>query len=207
VGRLGFAAEAQCRHPGRDPADGVVEEHYQARWMGWRSRPEPAVATCPAGRRSCWQECLGRAAGPPGHPGGAATPAVRRTWWRWWSVTPSTNAAGPHPAIQLIARACRPLQDLAHLPRPAGYPPRRIEGYDISHIQGSDAVASQVVFVDGLARQTALPPVQDSQRLRCGAGHSDDFASMAEVIGRRFRRYAARARPTAAWATPTGPTW
>ncbi|MEB3360799.1 MAG: excinuclease ABC subunit UvrC, partial [Synechococcaceae cyanobacterium] len=29
-------------------------------------------------------------------------------------------------------------------------PPRRIEGYDISHIQGSDAVASQVVFIDGL---------------------------------------------------------
>jgi excinuclease ABC subunit C len=33
-------------------------------------------------------------------------------------------------------------------------PPRRIEGYDISHIQGSDAVASQVVFIDGLPRNS-----------------------------------------------------
>ncbi|MEM9449505.1 MAG: excinuclease ABC subunit UvrC [Cyanobacteria bacterium P01_E01_bin.6] len=67
--------------------------------------------------------------------------------------------------------------------------PHRIEGYDISHIQGSDAVASQVVFVDG------LPAKQHYRHYRIKnptvrAGHSDDFASMAEVIQRRFRRYA-----------------
>jgi excinuclease ABC subunit C len=68
--------------------------------------------------------------------------------------------------------------------------PRRIEGYDISHIQGSDAVASQVVFVDG------LPAKQHYRHYKIKnptvmAGHSDDFASMAEVIRRRFRKYAA----------------
>ncbi|MEL6437904.1 MAG: excinuclease ABC subunit UvrC [Cyanobacteria bacterium J06621_8] len=67
--------------------------------------------------------------------------------------------------------------------------PRRIEGYDISHIQGSNAVASQVVFVDG------VPAKQHYRRYKIKnpdvrIGRSDDFASMAEVIGRRFRKYA-----------------
>lgn len=67
--------------------------------------------------------------------------------------------------------------------------PHRIEGYDISHIQGSDAVASQVVFVDGLpAKQHYRHYKIKNPTVR--AGHSDDFASMAEVIRRRFRRYA-----------------
>jgi excinuclease ABC subunit C len=68
-------------------------------------------------------------------------------------------------------------------------PPRRIEGYDISHIQGSDAVASQVVFIDGLpAKQHYRKYRIRSSAVR--AGHSDDFMSMAEVIRRRFRRWA-----------------
>lgn len=67
--------------------------------------------------------------------------------------------------------------------------PHRIEGYDISHIQGSNAVASQVVFIDG------LPANQHYRRYKIRnpevtIGHSDDFASLAEVIGRRFRKYA-----------------
>ena len=67
--------------------------------------------------------------------------------------------------------------------------PHRIEGYDISHIQGSDAVASRVVFIDG------VPAKQHYRRYKIKnpevrAGHSDDFASMAEVIQRRFRNYA-----------------
>ncbi len=66
--------------------------------------------------------------------------------------------------------------------------PRRIEGYDISHIQGSDAVASRVVFVEG------MPAKQHYRRYKIRnpnikTGHSDDFASLAEVIGRRFRDY------------------
>ena len=66
--------------------------------------------------------------------------------------------------------------------------PKRIEGYDISHIQGSNAVASQVVFVDGVPAKQHYrhykiknPDIQ--------VGHSDDFASMAEVLSRRFRKY------------------
>ena len=67
--------------------------------------------------------------------------------------------------------------------------PHRLEGYDISHIQGSDAVASQVVFVEGMpAKQHYRHYKIKNPAVR--AGHSDDFASMAEVIQRRFRRYA-----------------
>jgi excinuclease ABC subunit C len=64
--------------------------------------------------------------------------------------------------------------------------PKRIEGYDISHLQGSNAVGSQVVFIDGVpAKQHYRHYKIKSSKVR--AGHSDDFASLAEVISRRFR--------------------
>ncbi len=64
--------------------------------------------------------------------------------------------------------------------------PHRIEGYDISHIQGSDAVASRVVFIDGLPAKQHYRHYQ-IKNPEVHAGHADDFASMAEVIQRRFR--------------------
>ena len=66
--------------------------------------------------------------------------------------------------------------------------PKRIEGYDISHIQGSNAVASGVVFVDGVpAKQHYRHYKIKNPDVRIG--RSDDFASMAEVLGRRFGKY------------------
>lgn len=86
-------------------------------------------------------------------------------------------------------RNTKALQDLAailDLPEL----PKRIEGYDISHIQGSNAVASQVVFIDGVpAKQHYRHYKIKNPDVRIG--RSDDFASMAEVIGRRFRKYTA----------------
>lgn len=67
--------------------------------------------------------------------------------------------------------------------------PHRIEGYDISHIQGANAVASQVVFVDGLPAKQYYRHYK-IRNPEVTAGHSDDFASLAEVIRRRFRKYA-----------------
>ena len=66
--------------------------------------------------------------------------------------------------------------------------PKRIEGYDISHIQGSDPVASQVVFIDG------IPSKQHYRKYKIKdpnvfIGHSDDFASIYEVIYIRFRKW------------------
>jgi excinuclease ABC subunit C len=80
------------------------------------------------------------------------------------------------------------LEDLAQLLE-LPTPPRRIEGFDISHLQGSDAVASQVVFVDGLpAKQHYRRYKLQSSSIR--SGHSDDFMAMAEIMRRRFRRWA-----------------
>ncbi|MFM5980981.1 MAG: excinuclease ABC subunit UvrC [Sphaerospermopsis kisseleviana] len=66
--------------------------------------------------------------------------------------------------------------------------PHRIEGYDISHIQGSNAVASQVVFIDGLPAKQYYRHYK-IKNPNVSIGHSDDFASLAEVIHRRFRKY------------------
>ena len=81
--------------------------------------------------------------------------------------------------------ATEDLAQLLELNTPRG----EFEGYDISHIQGSDAVASQVVFIDGLpAKQHYRKYKIQSSSIR--AGHSDDFMAMAEIMRRRFRRWA-----------------
>jgi excinuclease ABC subunit C len=62
-------------------------------------------------------------------------------------------------------------------------PPRRIECFDVSNIQGSDTVASMVVFVDGKPRKQEYRKFA----IRSVVG-PDDFASMREVVERRYRR-------------------
>ena len=61
--------------------------------------------------------------------------------------------------------------------------PRVIECYDISHIQGFATVASMVVFVDGRPEKSRYR----TYKVRTG-DRPDDFASMYEVLSRRFRR-------------------
>lgn len=88
---------------------------------------------------------------------------------------------------QTLGRNQQALEDLANI---LDLPdlPHRIEGYDISHIQGSNAVGSQVVFIEGSpAKQHYRHYKIKNSEVR--SGHSDDFASLAEVIQRRFRKY------------------
>ncbi len=61
--------------------------------------------------------------------------------------------------------------------------PRTIEGIDIAHLSGSETVASLVQFLDGLP----FKPGYRRFRIRSVAG-IDDFASIREVVSRRFRR-------------------
>jgi len=80
------------------------------------------------------------------------------------------------------ARALRSLQDALSLPTS----PLRIESYDISTIQGAFTVASMVVFED------ALPKKNQYRRFKIKTIEGqDDFASMEEVIRRRFTAYLA----------------
>jgi excinuclease ABC subunit C len=85
------------------------------------------------------------------------------------------RAGGPEQlALERLARV---------LDLPA--PPRRIEAFDISHLQGTDSVASLVVFEDGR-------PKKSEYRLFGIASQSllapDDFRSMGEAVERRYRR-------------------
>jgi len=84
-------------------------------------------------------------------------------------------------------------------------PPLRIECIDISHVQGTDVVASLVVFEDGLPRRS------DYRRFAIRDRPGDDVASIAEVVRRRFTHGTHRAENTedaavsATGATPGGP--
>ncbi len=69
-------------------------------------------------------------------------------------------------------------------------PPRRIECFDISNTQGADSVASMVVFVDGKPRKSEYRKF----KVRSVEG-PDDFASMREVIDRRYSRLIAEQSP------------
>ncbi len=59
-------------------------------------------------------------------------------------------------------------------------PPRRIEGFDISHMSGTDTVASMVVFTNGIADKSAY------RKFKMRIPGNDDFAHMHEVITRRL---------------------
>jgi len=72
--------------------------------------------------------------------------------------------------------------------------PLRIECYDVSHVQGTNIVASMVVFEDGLPRKS------DYRRFSVREA-ADDTAAMGEVLRRRFTRYLDE-RPEAANPTP-----
>lgn len=72
-------------------------------------------------------------------------------------------------------RGLQGLSDLLGLSEP----PRRIEGYDISHMQGTDNVASMVVFTNGLPDKAAY------RKFKMRIPGNNDFAHMHEVITRR----------------------
>jgi excinuclease ABC subunit C len=83
--------------------------------------------------------------------------------------------------------------------------PRVIECYDVSHIQGFATVASMVVFVDGRPEKSRYRTYKVRAPMSGGSGatdrRNDDFASMYEVLSRRFRR--AREEPgNESWALP-----
>ncbi|HEY5549783.1 MAG TPA: excinuclease ABC subunit UvrC [Candidatus Saccharimonadales bacterium] len=59
-------------------------------------------------------------------------------------------------------------------------PPRRIEGFDISHISGTDTTASMVVFTDGLPEKAAY------RKFKIRTPGNDDFAHIFEAVSRRF---------------------
>ncbi|MGY6529991.1 MAG: excinuclease ABC subunit UvrC [Cyanobacterium sp.] len=76
------------------------------------------------------------------------------------------------------------MEDLSHILH-LHHLPKHIEGYDISHLQGSNAVASRVVFIDGQPAKQYYRHYK-IKNPTITIGHSDDFLSLQEVIRRRF---------------------
>ena len=74
-------------------------------------------------------------------------------------------------------QALKQLQELLGLEKP----PRRIEGYDISHQSGENTVGSMVVFINGASARS------EYRKFRIRTSTNDDLKSMKEVISRRFK--------------------
>ena len=181
VGRLGFTADAQAASPGTI-LQHVLEEHYrhvdpiEIPQEVCVQHPLPETELLAAWLRERRQRKV-RILAPQRRQKAELIDLVER------------NAGFALQRVQRNADQQQfALDDLAQL-LDLDQPPKRIEGYDISHIQGSDAVASQVVFVDGLAARQHYRRYRLQSR-SISHGHSDDFMAMAEVMRRRFRRWA-----------------
>ncbi len=81
------------------------------------------------------------------------------------------------------SQALQELQETLDLPDA----PLRVECFDVSHVQGTQVVASMVVFEDGLARKSEYR--RFIVRGATEGGTVDDTAAMHEVLTRRFQRY------------------
>ncbi len=89
-------------------------------------------------------------------------------------------------ARDYIAGSVKSLQKELNLAKP----PKRIEAFDISNIQGTDPVASMVCFVNG------KPHKSDYRRFKIRSKtRPDDFAMMKEAVGRRYKRLLDEKKP------------
>ena len=102
--------------------------------------------------------------------------------------TPGADATG-ETGVREQEQALAELQSALNLPSP----PNRIECYDVSHTQGIATVGAMVVFTQGVPDKKLYRRFNiDSTSL----GAPDDFASMEEMLARRFKRWQS-ARETA----------
>jgi excinuclease ABC subunit C len=185
IGRLGYTAEAQSLEGDTDKGailQRVLEEHYQA--------ADPVEIP---------PEILVQYELPEGEM--LASYLSERKGRKVTIVNPQRQVKAEliemveKNAIHELSRLQRQternessLQDLAEI---LDLPelPHRIEGFDISHMQGSNAVASQVVFIDGIPAKQYYRHYK-IKNPEVTIGHSDDYASHAEIARRRFRKYA-----------------
>ncbi|MBI4083822.1 MAG: excinuclease ABC subunit UvrC [Candidatus Lambdaproteobacteria bacterium] len=147
--------------------------------------PREVIVACPVEDQEVLEAFLTREKGARVHIVVAQRGAKRRL----------IEMASENAKLALHEKMARRLDDEAvleevqrtlHLRRP----PRRVEAFDISNIQGAHTVASMVVFEDNRASKGEYRKF----RIRSVAG-PDDFLAMAEVLGRRYRRALAEGQP------------
>ncbi len=131
-----------------------------------------------------------------GNPRAAARPEARIPGTRGAQCKALLRAAVPRAAAQLQSHRGG-ARIRARPPRAAA----RIESFDISHIQGSDTVASMVVWEDGRMKKSDYRKfIMRGEALAEGPEKSagllrDDFASMREAVERRYRRLRDEKKP------------
>ena len=81
--------------------------------------------------------------------------------------------------MELVPKMINQLQEDLHMK----VPPRKIEAFDISHLGGTNTVASMVCFVDGKPRKSLYRKFKVKT-----VNGIDDFASMREIVQRRYKR-------------------
>lgn len=106
-----------------------------------------------------------------------AAEKARRSRQEWEEQEKNTTAA------------LKELQSLLRLPSP----PRRIEGYDISHLSGTETVGSMVVFCDG---KSANGQYRSFVIRTLKEGAIDDYAALREVLTRRLRYLSGKRKGT-----------
>jgi excinuclease ABC subunit C len=95
--------------------------------------------------------------------------------------------------------ALQEIQEALGLPNP----PNRVECYDVSNTQGTAISASRVVFVQGTPRKSEYRKFS----IKSVQGYGDDYASMREVLQRRFKRWADGQYQEAGPGKPKDVTW
>ncbi|TVQ43620.1 MAG: excinuclease ABC subunit UvrC [Gloeocapsa sp. DLM2.Bin57] len=180
VNRLGFFTSDVNANPGTI-LQRVLEEHYLQ--VGDREIPKEILTQHPLAEAEILCDWLSQRKGKK-----VTITVPQRQQKAELVALVAKNAS--HELTQIQQKRQENQQELADLAQILNLPqlPHRIEGYDISHLQGSNAVASRVVFIDGIpAKQHYRHYKIKNPEIRIG--HSDDFASLAEVIQRRFRNY------------------
>ncbi|MFO0077215.1 MAG: excinuclease ABC subunit UvrC [Cyanobacteriota bacterium] len=181
VGRLGYTADAEGVEPGRI-LQRVIEEHYSQ--VEPVEIPPELLLQHPLPQQQLIEDWLTERRGRR-----VKLAVPQRQQKAELIELVERNASYELQRAQRTAEqnllATEDLAQLLELPAP----PRRIEGFDLSPLQGSDAGAAQVVFIDGRpAKQHYRKYRIQSSSIR--SGHSDDFMAMAEIMRRRFRRWA-----------------
>ena len=193
VGRDHFALEGS---EGATPAD-VVESFLRLQHSAAGALPPEIVTPDPIAETANLETFLASARGGP-----VSVLVPQRGRKRHLAELAQRNAADALEQERVVWLADQGKTDaaLAELQEALGLegPPKRIECYDVSHVQGTSVVASMVVFEDG------RPAKSQYRRFRARIGdRNDDFANMRETLKRRFGRssQADEARGTA-WALP-----
>ena len=164
----GAAAEDDASHdPARGAGAGAAARRRGARGAAQRRPGEPGGDPGAAARRQA-------------RPAGDRRPTTPRRRWR--CTRPSAPATSP-PATGRSRRSSR-RSSLDEVPL-------RIECYDVSNLQGTEVVASMVVFEDGLSAQGGVPPLRHPRRRRArttspnARGHHPAVPAAARRAGPR----------------------